>query len=108
MIHYDVTVQVNSEAEEEWVTYMTATHIPEVLETGFFDGHRMVKVIDPTPIDAARVTYRITYECASTEVLERYLREAAPALQADHTAKFQGRVSASRAVFEQVYVKGLA
>jgi hypothetical protein len=108
MILYEVTVQVDSGAEEEWITYMTRTHIPAVMRTEHFDAYQMVRVVDPVPLDSAQVTYRITYQCGSTDALERYLRESAPALQADHTQRFGGRVSASRAVYEQIYVEGLA
>src|SRR6267378_2924426 len=45
MILYNVTFGIDREIEPEWVQWMKETHIPEVLSTGVFTGHKFYKVL---------------------------------------------------------------
>ena len=35
MILYNVTVNIDTDVEEDWIEWMKETHIPEVMKTGF-------------------------------------------------------------------------
>src|SRR5260221_5302894 len=45
MILYNVTFGIDREIEPEWVLWMKETHIPEMLSTGIFTGHKFYKVL---------------------------------------------------------------
>jgi Domain of unknown function (DUF4286) len=99
MIIYSVTVNINDEVETEWVQYMNTTHIPEVMSKGFFTSFTFAKLLDPI-LEPGSATYNIQYFCESPQRLEVYRNEAAPALQADHTARFKDKFVAFRSVLE--------
>jgi hypothetical protein len=79
---------------------MTSVHIPGVMKAGCFHAHTLRRVIDPANGDAD--TFVIEYECESLERYRAYRRDAAPALQRDHTERYEGRFTASRRVMEIV------
>ncbi|MDH4473529.1 MAG: DUF4286 family protein [Fluviicola sp.] len=90
---YNVTVSIDPNSESEWLEWMRSAHIPEVMNTGCFLESRLSKVHGE---EEGGVTYAITYVSYSQEHLDRYGREFAPALQADHSGKFAGRFAAFR------------
>lgn len=97
MVLYSVTVSIAHSHEQEWQQWMREAHIPDVLKTGYFLKARMSKQLEPAPPEA-HTSYQIVYECASLEDLEAYQEKAAPALQADHTERYQGHFQASRVI----------
>ena len=101
MVLYNVTVSVDREVEKEWLDWMIVEHIPEVLSTNFFIGHRVLRLLNDQP-DATGPTYAIQYELESIGMLDRYLQEEAPGLQQKHLAKFGHRCIAFRSVLEEV------
>lgn len=86
--------------DDDWATWMRDIHIPEVMETGCFTSVRMAKQIEP---DVDNPTYAIEYHAAGDEIFARYQRDHAPALQKDHTQRYQGKFQASRTVHHVVY-----
>lgn len=93
MILYNVTVSIDPEIASEWLTWMRATHIPDVMSTGYFIESRISRVHGE---EEGGVTYAITYVSPSQETLERYQKEHAPRLQKDHTDKYAGKFAAFR------------
>jgi hypothetical protein len=77
---------------------MCRSHIPDVLRTGHFHSSDLLKQIDGE--SATKSVYQIRYQCLSLESLQQYRTDFAPRLQAEHTTRYQGRFTASRAVFE--------
>lgn len=45
MIIYNVTINIVSEKESEFVTWMKKIYIPRVMESGFFFEHRFLKLL---------------------------------------------------------------
>lgn len=99
MIIYSVTVSVDRDACADWLEWMTSVHIPDVMNSGYFLASRMGRVLEPAGPEAIE-TYVIEYECESLDRYREYQREASPALQRDHTARYGDRVTASRRVME--------
>jgi len=99
MIVYTVTVSVDRAAAAEWLSWMTSTHIPDVMRAGYFRSHSIRRVLEPVEHEG-KDTFVIEYTCESQECFDAYQREAAPALQRDHNDRFAGRVKASRRVSE--------
>lgn len=90
---YNVTVSIDPSCEQEWLDWMRSVHIPEVMASGCFLESRLSRVNGE---EENGVTYAITYLAYSQEHLDRYGKEFAPALQADHSQRFAGRFAAFR------------
>ena len=45
MIIYNVTVNVDLDVHDQWLQWMKATHLPDVMATGLFLDQRMCRVL---------------------------------------------------------------
>ncbi len=93
MYIYNVTVNIEEEAHDEWLAWMKETHIPDVMETGMFISNRMLEVM--VEGENGR-TYSIQYEVRDMETVLLYQQVYAPKLQQDHKDKFEGKFVAFR------------
>lgn len=93
-IMYAVTVHIDQDVAPEWLGWMGAVHIPDVLATGCFQRC----TIQREAVTGTRVTFVLEYLAHSAGSLERYQREFAPTLQQAHTSRYAGRFEASRAI----------
>ena len=78
---------------------MQETHIPQVMATGMFLSHRLLKVLD-SPNEG--VTYCTQYIAENLENYETYQTVHAPALQEDLNERFKNRFVAYRTLMEFV------
>ncbi len=101
MIVYNVTVNVDDDIQEEWVQWMKMVHIPDVLKTGMFSGHKFLKLLNEDTVNPGQ-TYAVQYFCESLNHLERYLQDFAPALRDDVMNRYQGKFVAFRTFLEEV------
>ena len=101
MILYNVTVKIDNNIHLEWLQWMKAVHIPDVMATNCFTENKIMRLIDP-PMDEQGTSYAIQYFCKDLQTLQHYWKEHAPALQADHTNRYKGRFGAFRTVMELV------
>jgi len=101
MILYNVTVKIENSIQEEWLDWMKQVHIPEVMATQCFSGHKIMRLLDPPP-DSQGTTYAIQYYCETSDILQKYWANFAPALQKDHTERYKGKFVAFRTVMELV------
>ncbi len=93
MILYNVTVSIDERVHEEWLDWMRNTHIPEVLETGCFIESRISRVHGE---EDGGVTFAISYVAPSQEKYDEYVAKYAPALQKEHSMRYEGRFAAFR------------
>lgn len=100
MIIYNVTVKIEKALEEDWLSWMKATHIPDVLKTGLFSEHRICRIMHDD--DDGGVTFAIQYGCADMEAFQTYQTKYAKALQADHMERYKDRYVAFRTLMEVV------
>ncbi|MCP4439403.1 MAG: DUF4286 family protein [Aureispira sp.] len=100
MILYNVTVKIDTEVHEDWLHWMKTVHIPDVMATGFFKGHQIAKVLGQDEADG--FTYAIQYTCPDMKTLHQYTIHHAPALQQDHSNKYEGKFVAFRTLLEVV------
>lgn len=99
MFIYNVTVNINDDIQAEWVRWMKEVHIPDVLKTGCFIDSQMVKVLY---VNDEGHTYSIQYKFLEMGDLEKYQKEFAPALQAEHTEKFKDKFAAFRTILQMI------
>lgn len=97
MIIYNVTVKIEREIHENWLQWMRETHIPDVLKTGLFEEHKICKILHEEP---EGMTYAIQYFCKDMSTFERYQREYAKGLQAEHNQRYNNRYVAFRTLME--------
>ncbi|MEY4927761.1 MAG: hypothetical protein RI894_2197, partial [Bacteroidota bacterium] len=88
MVLYNVTVKISHEKHEDWLEWMTNTHIPDVLATGCFQENRLSKLVIPADPEDDGETYSLQYLCPDMDTLQYYQNNHAPALQKDHTARY--------------------
>lgn len=86
MILYNVTIKIDHSAHAEWLAWMQQTHIPDVLETGCFIEHKMMRIIGDD--DEHGVTYAIQYFAPDLPTFFFYRDNHAPRLQADLAHRF--------------------
>ena len=96
MIIYEITVIIRADLRESYEKYMRETHIPDLLETGFFGGARFMR--------AGGNRYRIQYEAFDQTSLDAYLERDAPRLRADFNAHFAEGVEVVRENWEVLEV----
>lgn len=99
MIVYNVTVKVENDIHDEWLSWMKEIHIPDVMKTGLFADNTMMKVLVD---EEDGITYSIQYKTTSWENLKEYQDQHAPNLQKAHTEKYQGKFVAFRTLLEEV------
>jgi Domain of unknown function (DUF4286) len=101
MIIYNVTINVEDDAHDAWLSWMKETHIPDVMSTGMFLDFNFSKLLSRQD-DETGETYVIQYLCESIEKYERYQSQFAPGLQADTQKMFGGKFVAFRTLMEKV------
>jgi hypothetical protein len=100
MIVYNVTVNIEQNVHTEWLEWMLSTHIPEVMNTGCFVENKVLRLHSETENDGH--TYAFQYFLNSMQDLERYQKEFAPKLQADHKERFKDNFVAFRTILEVI------
>jgi len=99
MILYNVTTSIEPAVADQWLEYMRTTHIPEVMETGFFLKSQFCRLLNE---ENDGITCAAQYYCLSVEQLEEYQTLCAPALRADMEKRFAGQYVSFRTVLEVV------
>jgi hypothetical protein len=101
MIIYNVTLNIDDSAHDNWLSWMKETHIPEVMRTGMFVQYTFAKLLSRQD-DETGTTYVIQYQAETMANYERYQAEFAPALQAETRKYFEGKFVAFRTLMETV------
>lgn len=86
------------EIHQNWLKWMKETHIPDVMKTGFFKECRMSKVLEED--ESQGVTYNMQYLCESYSDLMEYQEKHSPALQKEHTERYEGKFVAFRTLLK--------
>lgn len=100
MYLYNVTIGIDIEAEQEWLTYMRQTHMPSVMRTGMFEYAKIYRVLDDKEDDTR--SYSIQYFAQSIEQVQQYLEVYGPSLIEEHRKKFHSRHVAFRTLLEEI------
>ena len=101
MIIYSVTIEIKKNVETDWLEWMQAVHVPDVLATNLFVSAVIQRHLFQEA-NARFAKYTIRYELESLQKYEIYQEKYAPQLQKEHTERYAGWFSGSRAVMELV------
>jgi hypothetical protein len=99
MFIYNVTVNIADEAHTHWLKWMKETHISDVMKTGCFIDSQILKVLY---VDDEGHTYSVQYKFLEMADIERYQKDFAPKLQAEHKAMFADKYTAFRTILQLV------
>ena len=94
MYIYNVTVNIDSTAHDQWLKWMKEIHIPEVLATGKFSKAKMSLVMIKEEMGGT--TYSIQYTAKNIEALHQYYKEDATKLREAAMKLFKDKFVAFR------------
>lgn len=97
MIIYNVTVSIDEDVHEDWLSWMQETHVPDVMRTGLFSESRISRILAE---EEGGISYSIMYHCESMDTFNRYEAEFAPALRDAHGKRYNGKFAAFRTLLE--------
>ena len=100
MIIYNVTIKVEASIAGEWLKWMQEEHIPDVMKTGCFSSHRVVRLLEVDETEGP--TYAIQYHADSKADYNRYIQLYAVVLREKSIQKWGDRFIAFRSVMEEV------
>jgi Domain of unknown function (DUF4286) len=100
MILYNVTVGIDKGIETEWISWIKRHHIPAVLNTGLFTGHKFYKVL--THDDEGSASYCIQYFTPDLLKFNYYLEHHAHAIVEEHRLQFADRHVVFNTLLEEV------
>jgi hypothetical protein len=100
MILYNVTVNINNEVEQEWLSWMKKVHIPDVMATGKFIDNKLYKLLHETEDNSTN--YSVQYFAKSMNEVLDYQMNHSPKLQQDVQDKFKDKFVVFRSVMELI------
>jgi hypothetical protein len=100
MLLYNVTIGIDKEIEMEWLAWMKAEHIPDVMNCGMFIEYRFYRIL--THDEEGTVSYCVQYYTDDIVKVRKYLDEFAPSLVEKHKIKYKDRHVAFRTLLEEV------
>ncbi|HKJ06778.1 MAG TPA: DUF4286 family protein [Flavobacteriaceae bacterium] len=75
MYIYNITVNIDESVKQEWLNWVTNTHIPNMLNSGKFSKAKLSQVL--VNEEMGGVTYSIQFTATSLENLHLYYKEDA-------------------------------
>lgn len=99
MFIYNVTVNISDDVHQKWLQWMKEVHIPDVMKTGCFIDSQILKVLY---VEDEGHTYSIQYKFLEMMDIERYQKEFASGLQAEHKTLFADKYAAFRTLLQIV------
>lgn len=100
MIIYNVTINIDADVHEDWLQWMKAEHIPEVMATGLFLENRFARVLSDEPTEG--FTYAVQYTLDNIGDYEIYRTVYAPALQEQTQTRYKDKFVAFRTLLKVV------
>lgn len=100
MFIYNVTTHVEPSIEAQWLQWMKHEHLPQMLETQYFERAHLFRVI--TQDDQGGVSYAAQYVCHSREDYEHYVAENAQQLRQAAQDQFGEKILSFRTELEEI------
>ncbi len=97
MFIYNVTVSIDKTLADDWLAWMKTTHIPDVLNTGYFTDNKICRVMN---VDDEGATFSVQYTFDAMSDIEAYQANHAQRLQAEHSKRYEGKYAAFRTLLE--------
>lgn len=98
-IVYNVTTNIHSDINEDWLEWLKKEHLADILNTGCFTKAIILKMLD---IDAEDPTYTIQYFAKNRKLYQLYIDKYAPVMRQKSIEKWGDKFIAFRSVMEVV------
>ncbi|MDF2156368.1 DUF4286 family protein [Algoriphagus sp. CAU 1675] len=98
MILYNITINVASDIEEDFIQWMKSTHIPEVMATGIFTEHKFLRLLHES--EDGSTNYAIQYFTHSLDHMQEYENKYAASLRAKTQERYKDKALAFRTLLE--------
>lgn len=99
MFVYNLTVNIESDVEEDWKNWIKNDYIQKVLGSGYFSEVRMFRLIQDPKVEGN--TYSIQFLTDSIQKIEQFLETEAPTLAAEHQLRYKNKHVAYRTVLQE-------
>ncbi len=100
MLVYNITIKVDNSILQEWLKWQKEEHIPEIMDTGFFESHKFYHLLDQD--DSAGSTYVIQFYTPLRKNYDEYINSHASLLREKAFKKWGDRFIAFRSLLEAV------
>ena len=97
---YNVTIKVEGSIADAWLQWLLAEHIPDVMGTGCFSSHKVVRLLEVDESEGP--TYAIQYSADSKADYNRYIAIHASGMRQKSFDKWGNRFIAFRSVMQVV------
>lgn len=101
MIIYNVTIKVESDIAHDWLAWLKAEHIPEILNTGCFYDATVLQLLEPQ--DEEGVTFAVQYKANTESDYQRYIDLHADKMRQKGLDIWGGRFMAFRSVMKVIH-----
>ncbi|XOV92866.1 MAG: DUF4286 family protein [Bacteroidota bacterium] len=101
MILYNVTITIDPQVEQEWITWMKGVFIPEMMKTECFVEHKFLRLKTDRP-DVDGITYAIQYFASNEDQIQFYMENYAHQLGKLHAERFGTRSASFSTLLEEV------
>ena len=100
MIIYNVTIKVEHAIAAEFIQWMKAEHIPDIINTGCFTHALIFHLMEADDEDG--ITYAIQYHAKDYSHYKRYIEQFAEGMRKHISAKWGNQFIAFRTVMQAV------
>ena len=103
MYIYNITVNIDESVQQQWLNWVTNTHIPNMLNSGKFTKAKLSQVL--VNEEMGGVTYSIQFTATNIEALHLYYKEDADKFNKESTQRFKDKFvmfsTELKVIFEQ-------
>lgn len=100
MIIYNVTIKVHGSIKEDWLHWLKAEHIPDVINTGCFTHAFILRLMEVDETDGP--TYAVQYHAESKGLYNNYIENHAAQMRQKGFDKWGDKFIAFRSVMQVV------
>lgn len=100
MIIYNITTKVEHQSHAEWVKWIEASYVPHVMESGYFEGYKLARLLGVDEEDG--VTYALQFTLANRTTFQLYQQKKALEHQTMLRTRYGERALSFRSVLDVV------
>ena len=101
MIVYNLTIKVDWDVHESWLDWMQREHIPEVLATGCFVKHSILRILEIDDSDGP--TYAVQFHGVNREIYNHYIITHAASLRGKTHERWGEKIATFRTLMEVLH-----
>lgn len=101
MIVYNVTTKVSHAIAADWMAWMKAEHIPDLVNTGCFTHAVILHLLESD--DEEGITYAVQYHAESRALYNRYMDQFAAGMRKKAIDKWGDKVISFRTLMQLVH-----